>query len=239
MEKLLKAPLPHVLFLFFWAPRVFVITGCLKNSDSNPPLLSVLPDVLDFGKVRPTDSPVKLTFDISNNSGKSIAIADIVSCCGCSVIDIPQEPIPPNGKVAANVLVNVLGRSGLFENDLLIKPTVGNPLQVPIRGNVETDIWTNGQALRCTVAPSEQRATTTLIVYTAKYPDIVFVEDQRADDITLTEISRVTQNGETAIRFSVAVDVGDNDLVMRNINVVPADISISPLTIPFYCHREE
>jgi len=110
---------------------------------------------------------------------------------------------------------------------------------VPIRGTVETDIWTIGQALRCTIGTMEQRASAILTVYTAKYPDIVFVDGQQGDGVTLTELSRVTQSGETAIRFSVDVDVEPNSFVMRTIKVVPADPSIAPLMIPFYCHREE
>jgi hypothetical protein len=239
MAKELNILLPLVLFLPLLVPLIFIVAGCSKNSEPNQPLLSATPDVLDFGKVRPTDSPIKLTLDVCNNSDKDIVVTDILSCCGCTVIDVPTEPILPHEKVTVTVSVNVWGRSGLFENDLIVKTVPEFSLRVPIRGTIETDIWTDGQALRCTIAPKEQRTSTILTVYTAKYPDIVFVEGQEVDGVTLTELSRVAQSGETAIRFSIDVDVEPNSIVMRTIKIVPADSSIAPLTIPFYCHREE
>lgn len=216
----------------------FVVTGCSKSVDSTTSLLSTSPQVLDFGKVRPTDSPVKLTFDICNNGNKNVVITDILSGCSCTVADIPKEPIPPQGKAAVTVSINVWGRSGIFEDSLTIKTAVESLLRVSIQGTIETDIWTDGQALRCTADPDEQYASTVLIVYTAKYPGIVFSDTLQGKDVTLKEISRVTQNGETAIRFSVEVDIDRNSALMKNIKIVPIDPSIAPLTIPLYCHRE-
>ena len=239
MEKILNVSLLPIFLLLFLVPLVLVETGCSKSSYSDLPLISAAPDVLDFGKARLTDSPIKLTFDIGNNSNKNVVIADIVSGCGCTVIDIPKEPIPPKRKVTVTVSINLRGRSGLFENDLVVKTATEHALRVPIRGTIETDIWTDGQALRCTIGSTEQRASAILTVYIAQYPDIVFTEDQQVDGVTLTELSRVTQSGETAIRFSVDIDVEFNSFVMRTIKVVPVAPSIAPLNIPLYCHREE
>jgi hypothetical protein len=228
-----------ILFALLLVPLALIIAGCSKKSDSKLPLLSTSPEVLDFGKVRPTDSPIKLTFDLCNHGGKSVAIADIISCCGCAALDIPKEPIPPNGRVAVTVSVNVWGRFGLFENDLIVKTATEYLLRVPIRGTIETDIWTDGQALRCTFDQEKQSASTVLMVYTTKYPDIVFSDTQQGNGVVLKEISRVTRNGETAIRFSVEVDIDPSSAIMRNIHIIPVDTSIAPLNVPLYCHREE
>ena len=115
-------------------------------------------------------------------------------------MDIPREPIPPKGKITVTASVNVWGRSGLFENDLTVK-TATESLCVPIRGTIETDIWTIGQALRCTADPKEQHVSTVLTVYTAKYPDVVFSETLQRNGVTFKEISRITENGETAMVF--------------------------------------
>ena len=229
-----------VLFLVLLAPLAVSGTGCLKRSSPDPPLLvSITPDVLDFGKVRPTDSPIKLTFDIRNNGRTSVVIADISSGCGCTIVDIPKEPIPANGKVAVTLRVNVSGRPGSFENALIVKTTTGTVLPVTIRGTVETDIWTDGQALRCTVGPKENSVSTVLTIYTAKYPDIVFADAMQEEGITLKEILRNTKDGETTIRFSVEVDVaGAGAIATRNIVVVPVNDSIAPLKIPLYCYRD-
>jgi len=239
MEKITLNVLPvSIWLLLLFLPLTLAGAGCSKDVESYQHLISISPEALEFGKVRPTDSPVKLTFDIFNNSNTDVVIANIISGCGCAAIDTPREPIPPNGKVAVTLSVNVWGRSGLFEDNVTIK-TATESLRVPIRGTIEADIWTVGQALRSTVGTKEQHASAILTVYTTKYPDIIFVEGQQADGVTLTEIARITQSGETAIRFSVDVDVAPNSFVMRTIKVVPADASIAPLTIPFYCHREE
>ena len=228
-----------VWYLFLLTPLVFIGTGCCEDSESNQQLIFISPEVLDFGKVRPTDSPVRLDFDIANNSNSNVVITDIISGCGCAAIDIPKEPIPSHGKVTVVLSLNVWGRSGLFEDNVTVKTSTEHSLRIPIRGTIDTDIWTNGQALRTTIGAEEQRASVILTVYTVRYPDIVFAAGQQAHGVTLTEISRVSQSGETAIRFSVDVDVESNSVVMRTINVVPADPSIAPLRIPFYCHREE
>ena len=201
--------------------------------------ISVFPKVLDFGKVRPTDSPVKLTFDIVNNSNRNVVIADILSGCSCADIDVPKEPIPPQGKIAVGISINVWGRSGTFEDYVTVKTAsgltaAGSIVQVSVLGTVETDIWTNGQALRCTFDSDTQSATTVLTVYTVKYPDIVFAETSQDDRITVKEISRDTRNGETAIRFSVEVNIEPNSTMMRTISLVPENTSIAPLNVPLY-----
>ena len=212
--------------------------GCSKPSVPERHSLSVSASVLDFGKVRPTDSPINLTFDILNHGDKSIAITEIPSCCACTVVDIPKEPIPPGGKIEVVLQVNIWGRRGFFENDLTVKTATEPPLRVAIRGNIETDIWTSGQSLRCSFGPEERNASTNLTVFTAKHPDIVFENAPREDGVTLQEISRSTKNGETAIRFFVEVDTEGKDVITRTIHIVPRDSSIAPLAIPLVCYRE-
>jgi len=238
MEKT-QCRLAFAWFLFLVIPLVFVATGCSEKSVPVQRSISVSPEILDFGKVRPTDSPIRLTFELRNDGDQSVVIDNILVGCACAFVDLPQEPIPPGGKVAVAVSVNIWGRAGLFEDDLIVRPAVGDPLRVPVRGSIETDIWTVGQALRSTIGQTEQRTSAILTVFTVKYPDIVFADGQQENGVTLTEISRVTQNGETAIRFSVEIDIDCNSaVVMRSINLIPADPSIAPLMIPFYGHRE-
>jgi len=231
---------PATILFVLLASFALAGTGCLRPSPSDRPALSVSPAVLDFGKVRPTDSPVRLAFDICNDGRESIVVTEIVSGCGCTIVDIPKEPIPVGGKVSVTVQVNFLGRFGLFENELIIKTTTEPLVKIAIRGKIETDIWTDGQALRCTVGPIEQYASTVLTIYTTKYPEIVFADTTQEDGVILQEISRTTKDGKTAIRFFIEVKIDRNSAsITKNINIVPADTSISPLIIPLYCYRED
>ena len=238
MATKLNIPLPLTLLLPLML-LAFIAPGCSKGKDPDASLISVSPDVLDFGKVRPTDSPVKLSFAIFNNSNSNIVIADIISGCGCTTTDVPKGPISPNGNITVALSINVWGRSGFFEDNVTVKTSTEHLLQIPIRGTIETDIWTDGQALRRTIRATEQRASAVLTVYTVKYPDIIFIDGQQSNGITLTELSRITQNGETAIHLSVDVGIEPGSVALRTIKVVPADPSIAPLMVPFYCHREE
>ena len=232
MANTLNTLLPTILLM------LALIVGCSKGAISEQQLIYILPDVLDFGQARPTDSPIKLTFDIRNDSSKSVVITDIIAGCSCTVVNIPNEPIPPNGKVTVTVSINIWGRSGVFEDSLVVRTSETSTLRVPIQGTIETDIWTAGQALRATIGPTEEHVSAVLTVYT-KYPDIGFVDGQQAHGVRLTEISRVTQSDETAIRFMVDVDVEPNSAVMRMIRIIPDDSSIAPLEVPFYVHRLE
>ncbi len=234
MEKTLR---PRIIAIFVSLAVTGI--GCTEHSISDRHSLFVLPAVLDFGKVRPTDSPVKLTLNIFNHGDQNVTVTEVLSGCGCTVVDIPREPIPAHGQVDVTLRVNVSGRFGHFENELTIKTATEPDVKVAIRGNIETDIWANGQSLRCSVGPKERRAFTMLVVYTAKYPEIAFADAPQEYGVTLKEISRTTNNGETAIRFSVEVDMDGKAVITRTVSVVPRDSSIAPLAIPLYCYREE
>ena len=130
------------LFLpsIFLLPLLFIVAGCSKPSANDT--VRVNPEVLDFGEVRVYDSPVHLSFDIENRGSIPLVIEEISSGCGCTVVDVPSEPILAQKSATASVKVNLFGRSGDFVNKIRIA-TSRESLFVDIRGKIISDFWYN------------------------------------------------------------------------------------------------
>ena len=56
----------------------------------------IAPDVIDSGRVKIKDSPAHVSFSITNRSTVPVEIDEVLSGCGCTVIDLPRKTIRPN-----------------------------------------------------------------------------------------------------------------------------------------------
>ena len=80
------SPLP-LLLLFF-------IFGCAGNdTGENAVSGMIVPEIIDIGQVRAKDSPIYTSFTTVNPSTVSVEIEEILSGCGCMVVDLPQKII--------------------------------------------------------------------------------------------------------------------------------------------------
>ena len=216
----------------------FVCLPIYAELDAKEPKVIVTPSVLDFGHVRPIDSPVLLHFDINNRSSKQVVISDIVTGCGCTSVDFPKAPISPQKGTRASVKVNLLGRMGEFKSSILVKTNVGETVSLEVRGVIETDIWYNGQVIRATATKDQRVVTANLVLFTVKYPDVEFDETGFNDTVSAKIVSREkNQDGETKIVLAVDINLGENDMVSSNLELTPTDKNIAPLIIPVYCER--
>ena len=212
------------------------------NSELNVAAVSdlrVQPSTLDFGRARHIDSPIELVFDVVNDSEKAIMITAIDSGCGCTVIDIPSDPIPPKGKVSIPLKVNLLGQRGDFKSMVRIRTDASQDVFVNLQGNIVADIWYDGQILRCSAEAQQQKVTTVLNIFTADHHDIVFDFDNQEEGVNVTEKQRIRKNGETQISLSVSLEIGDSESIFRNVWVVSKDKSVLPLLVPITCIRRE
>ena len=68
--------------------------------------------VYDFGKIKEGE---KVGYDfVFTNTGKTpLIISNAVASCGCTVPEIPKEPILAGEKGKINVIFNSVGKSGL------------------------------------------------------------------------------------------------------------------------------
>jgi uncharacterized membrane protein YidH (DUF202 family) len=95
-----------------------LLTGCsYTNSDS----VVLVPENLDFGKLRPTDSPVNVEITLKNNQSTPCNILQVLPDCGCTILDIPSQPIPPKTEKKIPIKVNLYGHIGNFESRVCIK----------------------------------------------------------------------------------------------------------------------
>ncbi|GHT27268.1 hypothetical protein FACS18942_06300 [Planctomycetales bacterium] len=107
------------LLLVFIA--LFLCTGCGRIENKQTVILTVNPSSIDFGSVHITESPLIIPFSITNNSDSPVQITDVVTGCGCTTVDIPNNSILPGKPVVTAVKVNLLGRIGDFTNQIILK----------------------------------------------------------------------------------------------------------------------
>ena len=219
-----------VLLLF-----IILFVGC-SRSDLESTFL-ITPSKLDFGNVRSDDSPVEMSLTLQNNGVQPVLVTEIIVSCGCSAIDIPKEPILPKTQIDVPIKINLYGRTGDFDNALVIKTNITEPILVQITGKIISDIWLNGQSIRCT-AESGKTATTFFEVYTVDYPDVQFDWSQVDSSFTIKEISRTTKNNETVIKFFLLVNIDHAETNTLDLTLIPIDMSITPLTVPVYWYTE-
>lgn len=212
--------------------------GCSKSPHFQHTALRADPNVLDFGNVRELDSPVNLKFDIVNDTSHAIAIATISSGCGCTVIDIPQKPIPPQGRVPISLKIDLTGKKGDFWNIVRVQPDGYSDVLVNLNGRIVSDIWYDGQTLYCSAEPDQQEVSTTLTLHTVDCPNVAFDLSKQEDGIAVTELSRENLNGETFIHFSVKLDIRDSSSIYRIISFIPMDSDVSPIRVPISCDRD-
>lgn len=73
----------------------------------------------DFGKIL-QGKPVEYYFEIFNKSDKPIVIESATATCGCTVPEVPKEPIAPGSSAKIKVTYNAAGM-GAFTKPLNIK----------------------------------------------------------------------------------------------------------------------
>jgi len=178
-----------------------LLFGCCANHVEDADTIIISPAVLDFGRVRPTDSPVLLSFDIENRGQRPLEISDILSGCGCTVVDFPQEPILQHQKKSVAVKVNLYGRSGDFANKLRILAKGYADNIVEINGTVITDVWYNGQSIKCSAERGEAEATTVFTLSTRDFPGIEFDWNEQSSGMSVREIARKNEDGLWNINF--------------------------------------
>jgi LEA14-like dessication related protein len=221
---------PFILILLF--------IGCRQTHVQLQREISIDPVVIDLGQKRQADSPVHCEFKLQNNTALPITIVDIRADCGCTAINVPKEPIAPNTTVVVPVKLNLFGRLGDFTNQVIVKTDVGKILGAAIKGKIVKDLWTVEPSLRCTFE-NDQFAKGFLEIHTVDYSDIHFDLNDIDKNITVSEISRHTQDGETTLKFEVVVNA--KELIDSNVilTLKPTDDKIASLTIPVYCFRDE
>ncbi|GHT44736.1 hypothetical protein FACS189454_02930 [Planctomycetales bacterium] len=144
--------------------------------------------------------------------------------------------LSPKATVAVPVKINLLGRFGDFTNKIKVKTDADETYEVDVEGKIVNDLWITESSLRCT-AESGQPAKGLLEIHTVDYHDVKFDFTGIDKRLTVTEIARNTADGETVIKFDVAVDTKDDTGI--SLTLTSVDSKIVPLTVPVYCYSNE
>lgn len=83
------------------------------------PVLKFKTDVYDFGKIQ-EGQKVSYDFEFVNEGKSPLIISDASATCGCTVPEVPKEPILPGKEGKIRVVFNSAGKNGLQDKPVTI-----------------------------------------------------------------------------------------------------------------------
>ena len=176
---------------------LMIALGCAKSElDVQGVIVS---DVLDIGHVRASDSPVKTSFSIANHSAVAVEIVEILSGCGCTAISLPQSAIRPGETVEVPVKIDLFGRKGDFNTDLLVRSASGESWHIRVNGKVIEDIWYAGQSMRLYIDPNQESTSMEFSISTIDYPNVQFDFSTTDPDIHLLTLIFIYRNSHVRL----------------------------------------
>lgn len=115
------------------------ITGTASNpkGDGSEPVMTFDKEVHDFGNIIQGEVK-KYSFKFKNTGGSNLIISNASASCGCTVPEVPKQPIPPGGSSKIEVEFDSDGKNGPFDKTVTVVSN-GNPQTkvLRIKGNIE------------------------------------------------------------------------------------------------------
>lgn len=95
--------------------------------------------VYDFGTVKEGDI-VERTFGFTNTGAVALVLFDAKSSCGCTVPEIPKEPIPPGERGVLGVKFNTSAKPGTQSKTVtVVANTYPTETRIILKGEVTPD----------------------------------------------------------------------------------------------------
>ncbi len=91
----------------------------------------------DFGKINEADGPVTHEFTFVNNTIEPIQILNVKASCGCTTPAWTREPVAPGESGMVQAQYNPKNRPGVFNKSLTLTTSLGQPIRLYIKGNVQ------------------------------------------------------------------------------------------------------
>ncbi len=123
-----------ILFLMFLNACALDESKAATQIDSN----SKTDVVLDLGKIKPGEV-IKHEFNFKNTSGKQLKIKEVLTSCGCTVLDVKNKDLPPGESTVIEVKFDSKGYHGAVEQFIYVNTdSIDNPIiKLIIRARVE------------------------------------------------------------------------------------------------------
>lgn len=134
---------------FFSSVLLFLtlLLSCNQNKEQHPtdwvkiektdlPEISFEQDIFDFGKITQGEK-VSHNFKFSNTGKDNLIISNAYGDCGCTVPEIPKNPIPPGGKGTIRVTFDSEGKSGIVTKEIsIITNCIPNKRTIKIKADI-------------------------------------------------------------------------------------------------------
>jgi hypothetical protein len=102
-----------------------VTSTTVSTPSADAPVLTFEKESFDFGKIKQGES-VQYDFKFTNTGKTPLIIADATATCGCTVPEIPKEPIMPGAAGSIKVVFNSAGKMGVQDKVITVTSN-GNP----------------------------------------------------------------------------------------------------------------
>ena len=120
-----------ILFL----ASAFVFSIALMAQQKADDVIKLNTEKHDFGKIK-QNVPVIYFFEIRNTSDKPVVVENAWGSCGCTIPEVPKEPIMPGSSTKMKVQYSAAALAA-FEKDVYIKLAgIEAPKVVKITGEV-------------------------------------------------------------------------------------------------------
>jgi hypothetical protein len=113
-----------------------VVATSTSNNTAGAPVIKFEKDVYDFGKITEGEK-VSYDFSFTNTGGTPLIISDASATCGCTVPEVPKEPILPGATATIKVVFSSAGKVGLQDKVVTVTAnTIPAQTQIHIIGEV-------------------------------------------------------------------------------------------------------
>ena len=100
---------------------IFIALLSLTAFAGNDAKIVFADPVYDFGNVKENGGIVSHGFVVKNTGKSPLIIKSARASCGCTVPEIPKEPIKPGESAVLKVSYDPKGRPGEFEKNIQVK----------------------------------------------------------------------------------------------------------------------
>lgn len=115
---------------------VVTSTDTATVSSEGAPAMKFETDSYDFGKIKDGEK-VSYDFFFTNTGKTPLIISDASATCGCTVPEIPKEPIAPGAKSKISVVFDSAGKNGLQDKVVTVTAnTIPAQTQIHLIGEV-------------------------------------------------------------------------------------------------------
>lgn len=112
------------------------VVAVSAENNTGAPVIKFDKDIYDFGKITEGEK-VSYDFSFTNTGATPLIISDASATCGCTVPEVPKEPIAPGATANIKVVFSSAGKVGLQDKVVTVTAnTIPAQTQLHVIGEV-------------------------------------------------------------------------------------------------------